>query len=110
MAKFHMDTASVRQMGDAARHVADTSLKAAKHDVDEGYDHYAKAKLHGFETNHMVKYLLNDWIIEAKDDITNVRSVGDRLHASANAVAHGDDMSVDEFSRHDPLTDFGQIA
>lgn len=97
MAKVDMDTARVRKMGNDARGIADHPLTKAKKAMNAIDDDLPDAKLNDFETAGSFNYLLPVWQATAESDVTNIRSVGDKLHTSANAVESGDTDSADTF-------------
>ena len=101
MTKFHMDTASVHKMGHDTRDVAKYNLTAAKRDVEDAYDHYTEAHLHGFETGDVLKSMLHKKVPNAKSAVSDVHTMGDLLDASANAAAHGDEHGADSFKSTD---------
>lgn len=102
----HIDiaTAQVRAMGDQSRHTADSPLTNAERALDGGSEHRSAARLDWFLTNASLERMLLFAGATARADVTNIRSVGDKLHATADAIARGDEQSVDEF-RPVPIVD-----
>lgn len=95
--KIDMTPTQVHQLGHAATDVADTPLTKASKAMSEGYDHEGTAKLNGFLTKSSLDTALIIWDANASYDVTTIRSMGSKLHMSANAIVHGDNHGVDEF-------------
>lgn len=95
--KIDISPADVRSMGNTAQEVADTPLTKASKEMSDAYDDQGQAKLGGFKSKDSLDTMTLMWDANTSCDVTNIKSVGDKLHASANAIVHGDNHSVDQF-------------
>lgn len=95
--RIDITPAHVHEMGGVAHHTADTPLTNAERALDSGCEHRSAARLDWFLTNASLERMLLFAGATARADVTNIRSVGDKLHATANVIVHGDEQHVDEF-------------
>lgn len=97
MGKIEMTPALVHRMGHDATGIADGPLTHASRKMSDAYDDQSRVKLNGFKSKDSIDSVVLVWDANASTDVTNIKSVGDKLRASANAIVHGDNHSVDEF-------------
>lgn len=97
MGEIDIVTGEVHAMGNSARDVADTSLTKAKKAMTGAIDDTAGMGMHRFMTRQRLDSLVAKRRDCAKNDVTKMNSVGDKLHAVASAVENGDIDSAGQF-------------
>lgn len=100
--------AQVHAMGHTAETVASTSLTTVRKKLNAADEDKGGAKLGGFESETWLGIFVSIWACKADRDVTNIDSVGGKLHSSANAAANGDGKGVDEFAYVPPVYPHGQ--
>lgn len=99
MGEIDISTGEVRSMGSSARDIAETSLAKAKKTMTGAVEDAAGMGMHRFQTRQTLQALVAKRRDCAKNDVTKVDAVGDKLHEVASAVENGDTESAGLFGK-----------